>query len=35
MTYAHVGWLFEKHASFATYAPDLLRDPVPVRMSRR
>ncbi|MCX5395488.1 acyl-CoA desaturase [Streptomyces sp. NBC_00102] len=34
MAYAHVGWLLGKHASFVTYAPDLLRDPVVVRVSR-
>ncbi|MFD8992145.1 acyl-CoA desaturase [Streptomyces goshikiensis] len=35
MAFAHFGWLFEKHASFVAYAPDLLRDRAIVRISRK
>jgi stearoyl-CoA desaturase (delta-9 desaturase) len=35
MAYAHVGWLFRQHASLVKYAPDLLRDPIVMRVSRK
>jgi stearoyl-CoA desaturase (delta-9 desaturase) len=35
MLYAHIGWLFNQHASLITYAPDLLKDRVVMRISRR
>ncbi|MGC0314246.1 acyl-CoA desaturase [Kitasatospora acidiphila] len=34
MVYAHVGWLFNKHAPLQTYAPDLLTDRTIMRISR-
>ncbi|MEV5431737.1 acyl-CoA desaturase [Streptomyces sp. NPDC052701] len=35
MLYAHVGWLFHRHASLITYAPDLLKEPAVMRISRK